>query len=152
MFNKTKDPTQEKPVGGNGTTIINAGTVLTGDINSKNDIRIDGTIIGNIICQAKIVIGVNGEVQGDIEGNQADIVGKVNGCIKTKDLLQLRGECTINGDVHAGKLQIEPSATFNGKCHMGSGTAVKENSVAKNITTTKFTVERNMNDVKVAAK
>ena len=66
MFNKTKDPTQEKPVGGNGTTIINAGTVLKGDIDSKNDIRIDGTIIGNIVCQAKIVIGVNGEVQGDI--------------------------------------------------------------------------------------
>ena len=152
MFNKTKDPTQEKPAGGNGTTIINAGTVLKGDINSKNDIRIDGTIIGNISCQAKIVIGVNGEVQGDIEGNQADIVGKVSGCIKTKDLLQLRGECTINGDVHAGKLQIEPSATFNGKCHMGSAAAVKENTSSRNITTTKFTVERNMSEVKVAAK
>lgn len=152
MFNKTKDQTQEKQASGNGTTIINAGTVLKGDINSKNDIRIDGTIIGNILCQAKIVIGVNGDVQGDIEGNQADIVGKVTGCIKTKDLLQLRGECTINGDVHAGKLQIEPSATFNGKCHMSSGSAVKDNASSRNITTTKFTVERNMNEVKAAVK
>jgi cytoskeletal protein CcmA (bactofilin family) len=154
MFNKTKDPTQEKPVSGNGTTIINAGTVLKGDIDSKNDIRIDGTIIGNIVCQAKIVIGVNGNVQGDIEGNQADIVGRVTGCIKTKDLLQLRGECTINGDVHAGKLQIEPSAVFNGKCHMTSGSAVneKEHSAPRNITTAKFTVERSLNEVKAAAK
>ncbi|MBA2500680.1 MAG: polymer-forming cytoskeletal protein [Chitinophagaceae bacterium] len=151
MFTKTKDPTQEKPVSGNGTTIINAGTVLKGDINSKNDIRIDGTIIGNITCQAKIVIGANGDVQGDIDGNQADIVGKVTGCIKTKDLLQLRGECTINGDVQAGKLQIEPSAIFNGKCQMGSA-IVKENGATHNISTTKFTVERGIGEMKTAVK
>ena len=151
MFNKTKDTTQEKPVAGNGTTIINAGTVLKGDIKSNNDIRIDGTIIGNIFCQSKIVIGVNGDVQGDIEGNQADVVGKVTGNIKTKDLLQLRGECQINGDVQAGKLQIEPTATFNGQCNM-SGSAQKENTASRNITTAKFTVERNINEVKTAVK
>ena len=109
----------EKSNGAHGTTLIGAGTTLKGDISSNNDLRIDGTVIGNVSSTAKIVIGASGNVEGDISGNQADIVGKVSGNIKTKDLLQLRGDCTVNGNVHAGKLQIEPTAIFNGQCHMG---------------------------------
>ena len=110
----------EKTNGGNGTTLVGAGTSLKGDINSNSDLRIDGTIIGNVSSTAKIVIGASGIVEGDVSGNQADIVGKVSGNIKTKDLLQLRGDCIVNGNVYAGKLQVEPTAIFNGQCHMGT--------------------------------
>jgi len=127
--------TTEKTNGGNGTTLISAGTSLKGDISSNSDLRIDGTIIGNISSSAKIVIGASGVIEGDITGNQADIVGKVSGNIKTKDLLQLRGDCIVNGNVYAGKLQIEPTATFNGQCHMGNvvemgGSNANESKVA----------------------
>jgi cytoskeletal protein CcmA (bactofilin family) len=106
--------------GGNGTTLISSGTTIKGDISSNSDLRIDGTIIGNINSNAKIVIGNSGVVEGDIHGNNADIVGKTSGTIKVKELLQLRGECVVNGNIYAGKLQIEPTATFNGQCHMGA--------------------------------
>lgn len=105
---------------GNGTTLIGQGTKLKGDISSANDIRIDGTIVGNINCQAKIIIGATGYVEGDISGNQADIVGKVSGNIKIKDILLLRGDSVVEGNIFAAKLQIEPSSTFNGQCHMGA--------------------------------
>lgn len=127
MFN-TKKPTTtvmstEKTNGstsGNGTTLISSGTTIKGDISSNSDLRIDGTIIGNINSSAKIVIGGSGVVEGDIFGNHADIVGKTSGTIKVKELLQLRGDCVVNGNIYAGKLQIEPTATFNGQCHMGA--------------------------------
>ena len=128
MFN-TKKPTTtdmitEKPNGngggGTGTTLISAGTTIKGDLSSNSDLRIDGTVIGNINSSAKIVIGNSGVVEGDIFGNNADIVGKTSGTIKVKELLQLRGECVVNGNIYAGKLQVEPSATFNGQCHMGA--------------------------------
>lgn len=123
MFN-TKQKTDMQPEktngSGTGTTLIGAGTTLKGDISSNNDLRIDGTIVGNINCVSKIVVGSNGVVEGDITGNQADIVGKVSGNIRAKDLLQLRGDCVVNGDIYAGKLQVEPTATFNGQCHMGA--------------------------------
>ena len=66
------------------------------------------------------MIGANGVVEGDITGNQADIIGKVTGNIRAKDLIQLRGESAVTGNLYANKLQIGPSATFNGQCHMGS--------------------------------
>ncbi|MEO5947403.1 MAG: polymer-forming cytoskeletal protein [Chitinophagaceae bacterium] len=105
---------------GSGATLIGAGTTLKGDIKSDNDLRIDGTVIGNINCNAKVIIGTSGVVEGDIMGNQADIVGKISGNIHAKELLQLRGESSVTGNIYAGKLQIEPTATFNGQCHMGA--------------------------------
>ena len=106
--------------GGNGTTLISSGTTIKGDISSNGDLRIDGTIIGNINSSAKIVIGSSGVVEGDIFGNNADIVGKSSGNIRVKELLQLRGDCIVNGNIYAGKLQVEPTASFNGQCHMGA--------------------------------
>ena len=108
----------EKTNGSSGATLISAGTTVKGDISSNSDLRIDGAIVGNVSSSAKIVIGASGSVEGDISGNQADIVGKVTGNIKTKDLLQLRADCVVNGNVYAGKLQVEPTAIFNGQCHM----------------------------------
>jgi len=110
----------EKTNGSSGATLISAGTTVKGDVSRNSDLRIDGSIIGNVSSSAKIVIGASGNVEGDISGNQADIVGKVSGNIKTKDLLQLRGDCVVNGNVYAGKLQVEPTDIFNGQCHMGS--------------------------------
>jgi len=131
MFN-TKNKTEMQPEkvitsGGNGTTLISSGTTLKGDISSNSDLRIDGTVIGNIHSSAKIVIGANGVVEGDLSSTQADIVGKVSGNIRTKELLQLRGECAVTGNLYAGKLQVEPSATFNGQCHMGANVVEMSN-------------------------
>lgn len=124
MFNgKTKsDVLGEAPVG-TSTSLIGAGTSMKGDITSNGDLRIDGTLVGNIHCSAKVVIGANGNVQGDINGQQADIMGKVTGTIKVKDLLQLKGGSMINGNIEAAKLQIEPTANFNGACMMTQSAA-----------------------------
>ena len=120
MFTKNKTEMSNTTNNGSGATLIGAGTTLKGDIKSNNDLRVDGTVIGNINSNAKIIVGTSGVVEGDIMGNQADIVGKVSGNIRAKELLQLRGDSTVTGNIYAGKLQIEPTATFNGQCHMGA--------------------------------
>ena len=122
MFNqKTKSEGSETPATPGPASLIAAGTTLKGDITSNGDVRIDGTLQGNMICSAKVIIGANGVVEGDISGQQADIMGKVTGTIKVKELLQLKGGSIVNGNIYAGKLQIEPSANFNGQCHMVNG-------------------------------
>jgi len=116
---KTDMQTNLNPSGGNAT-LISAGTVLKGDLSSSGDLRIDGTVIGNVKTAAKVIVGSSGVVEGDVSGGQADITGKVNGNIRATELIQLRGECMVAGNLYAGKLQVEPSATFNGQCHMGA--------------------------------
>jgi cytoskeletal protein CcmA (bactofilin family) len=131
MFNgKTKSDMPGEVSAGTSASLIGAGTTMKGDITSNGDLRIDGTLVGNIHCSAKVVIGAGGVVQGDINGQQADIMGKVTGTIKVKDLLQLKGGSHLNGNIQAGKLQIEPAANFNGECHM-TAPAVEHSSNGK---------------------
>jgi len=119
MFNaKSKSDMLGDTPASTSASLIGAGTSMKGDISSNGDLRIDGTLVGNINCTAKVVIGANGVVEGDISGQQADIMGKVTGTIKVKDLLQLKSSCVVSGNLHAAKLQIEPAASFNGQCHM----------------------------------
>jgi len=119
MFNgKTKSDGLGEETVSTSASLIGAGTTMKGDITSNGDLRIDGTLVGNIHCSAKVIIGANGNVQGDINGQTADILGKVTGTIKVKDLLQIKGGSTVNGNIEAAKLQIEPAANFNGECHM----------------------------------
>jgi cytoskeletal protein CcmA (bactofilin family) len=128
---KSKSEFFAETSGTNAASLISAGTTLTGDLNSNSDLRIDGTLVGNIISTAKVIIGANGIVQGDINGQQADILGKVTGSVKVKELLQLKGSSMVKGNIHAGKLQVEPTATFNGECHMNVVATVAEKAEEK---------------------
>lgn len=119
MFN-TKSKNLLNETVASATSIIGAGTVITGNIESNGDIRIDGKVLGDVTAKAKILVGPEGVIEGNIVGEQADVLGKVIGVIKVNDLLHLRGKATVNGDIYASKLQLEPSVTFNGQCHMGA--------------------------------
>jgi cytoskeletal protein CcmA (bactofilin family) len=130
MFNaKSKSENSENVPA--SASLIGAGTSLKGDITSNGDLRIDGVLKGNVIGSAKVIIGANGSVEGDISCQQADIMGSVSGSIKTKELLQLKNGSTVKGNISAAKLQVEPAATFNGQCHMqdagGNGNVIAMN-------------------------
>jgi cytoskeletal protein CcmA (bactofilin family) len=127
MFNSKSKPFNEGPSGAN--SIIGAGTVITGNMESNGDIRIDGILRGNLTGRAKILIGPEGVVEGDIDGEQADVLGKIIGTIKISGQLTLRGKASVKGDIYTGKLQMEPTVTFNGQCHMGASVVELNNEV-----------------------
>ena len=43
--------------------LISNGTDITGDIKSNGDIRIDGSLTGNLNTKGKVVIGTTGKVK-----------------------------------------------------------------------------------------
>lgn len=149
MFNtKSKSESHEEITA--SASMIGAGTTLKGDITSNGDLRIDGTLKGNIVGSARVIIGANGVVEGDISGQQADIMGKVTGSIKVKDLLQLKNGSVVEGNISAAKLQVEPSAVFNGQCHMTGAATESRNGIASgSIIAMKDTKET---DAKAAAR
>jgi len=118
MF-KTKQNQNSQP-GSFSASIIAVGNVISGNIEAEGDIRIDGTIKGNVFSKAKILIGAEGLVEGNINCREADINGQVYGNINTQELLHLKGNASVSGDIHTAKLFIEPTVSFNGQCHMGA--------------------------------
>ncbi len=94
------------------------GTVIDGHITSQNDIRIDGTVRGNVHCQAKLVIGANGYVEGEIRCQDAVIEGQVEGNVRAEQKLKLGKTASLNGKITTGSLDIDPGANFNGACEI----------------------------------
>lgn len=98
--------------------IIGTGTTIQGDIVCDGDIRIDGQVNGLVSTKAKIVVGPEGDIVGDLVCQSADILGKVTGIIKVEELLFLKGNALVKGDVYTAHFEMEPSAKFNGRCYM----------------------------------
>lgn len=100
------------------TNRITEGTQLNGDLVSDSDIRIDGTLFGNVVLKGKLVIGPNGLVEGTIKCLNVDIEGKFIGKLEALELLNVKSKATIKGDVVVGKLGVEPGANFMASCVM----------------------------------
>lgn len=100
--------------------MIGAGTLITGDVFSKGDIRVDGTLKGSVITEGKVVLGREGIIEGDIECKDADISGTIKAKISVSQLLSLKATAKLNGDIITNKLSIEPGAEFTGSCSMGA--------------------------------
>ena len=105
------------------TTAINmigAGTVITGNIQSKGDIRVDGTLKGSVNTSGKVVLGKDGVIEGDVVCMDADVSGTIKAKISVTQLLSLKSTAKLNGDIITNKLSIEPGASFTGSCSMGA--------------------------------
>ncbi|MBT5615431.1 MAG: polymer-forming cytoskeletal protein [Flavobacteriales bacterium] len=100
--------------------MIGAGTVITGDIQSKGDIRVDGTLKGSVNTSGKIVLGKDGVIEGDVVCTDADVSGTIKAKISVAQLLSLKSTAKLNGDIITNKLSIEPGASFTGSCSMGA--------------------------------
>ena len=98
--------------------MIGTGTKITGNIETNGDIRIDGEIEGNITSKGKVVVGPNGKVIGEVHCSNAEISGFLKGLIKVSELLSLKNESKLLGDINTAKLSIEPGAVFTGSCKM----------------------------------
>lgn len=99
--------------------VIVNGTVIEGNFKSPNDTRMDGTVIGNIDCAAKIIMGADAKVEGNINTHQARISGLFSGELKVKDLLQLGNTAKIDGIVNTAQLEMEEGASVNGTLKVG---------------------------------
>jgi cytoskeletal protein CcmA (bactofilin family) len=106
---------------GAAVNLINQGTEITGDIKSSGDIRIDGTLNGNMITKGKVVIGPTGRVKGEVECKNSEVSGLIDGKITVTQLLNLKSSSKINGTIVTNKLSIEPGALFTGNCSMKEG-------------------------------
>ena len=128
MFkNKSKEnnngsmSTSSTSISGSTNSLV-AGTKLEGVINASSDIRIDGMLKGTLDCKGRVIIGPEGKVDGEINCQNAVIEGSFQGKINVKELLNVRENANIQGDVMTNKLLVQPGAIFNVNCNMGGQT------------------------------
>lgn len=99
---------------------LTSGSKIIGTVITDSDIRIDGTIEGDVKCSGKMVIGEQGMVKGTVECQSAEIMGTLDGKIDVKYTLALRATSRLKGEINTQTLMVEPNAIFNGSCTMGN--------------------------------
>ncbi len=126
IFNEKKSPTASSSNGVASqstetglTCIIAKGTVIEGKLRVTENIRIDGKIIGDLICEKRLVMDTEGIVEGTIRAGEATIKGQVFGTIEVENTLHLLETSYIKGDIKTKKLHVEEGARYDGKVVVG---------------------------------
>jgi cytoskeletal protein CcmA (bactofilin family) len=116
MFTKTSDDKKSKTnqVETSSHNIIAAGTTFKGSLTVEGNIRIDGTLMGDISTKGKLVLGETGKIEGEIECTNAVISGNLKGKIVVHELLSLKTTSLVDGDVFYGKIEVDQGAKING--------------------------------------
>ena len=99
---------------------IDKNTVLKGAINAKTDIRIDGTLEGEVETVGRVIIGKDAVVNGKVLCANAEIEGVFKGNLTVSGSLSLKAGSNVEGEVFIQKLIVESGATFNANCSMHS--------------------------------
>jgi cytoskeletal protein CcmA (bactofilin family) len=100
------------PAGGINT--IDEHTTITGDLEASGDIRIDGKVNGNLKCLARMIIGHQGVVTGDVVCESALIEGSYTGAIVVKDLLTIKETGRMKGSILARKMAVAAGSAIDG--------------------------------------
>lgn len=103
---------------GNAVNLLCEGTVIVGDIKTKNDIRIDGIIKGKIITSGRLVVGNTAKIEGNIDCANIDVSGIVLGDIQASGIVSLKSPAKVIGNISSAQISIEPGVIFNGNCQM----------------------------------
>jgi cytoskeletal protein CcmA (bactofilin family) len=112
---------------------IAAGTIIEGNVRTEGDLRVDGKVIGNIICKGRLVSGPSSEILGDILCVNGNLEGMCRGNIQVNEVLKVAKSANIDGIISTKKLTVEEGAVVQAKINMsnssGSPVIVQKTSV-----------------------
>ncbi|MDZ7331874.1 MAG: polymer-forming cytoskeletal protein [candidate division KSB1 bacterium] len=103
---------------GDLNTIVGKGSSLEGTLKVENSVRVDGRIKGNLTTTELLVIGKDGEIEGDIIAKNAIIGGRVRGKVSATGKVVLESKAVFLGELKTSRLVIDDGAIFDGRCSM----------------------------------
>ena len=111
MFGQQKQP----PI----KSLIASGTIINGNVEFADGLRVDGRINGNLIATkdttSLLVISETAVIVGQISADHVIVNGAVQGPIEATQLLELQPKAKIEGDVSYRALEMHQGAVISGQ-------------------------------------
>ncbi len=101
-------------------SIIGQGCKIVGNVQVDNDVRFEGTLEGDIICENAVILGEQSKITGNINAKDLTIAGTYQGDINVSQIIKLKKTAIINGNIVAPKMMAEYGSSINGKCQIGA--------------------------------
>lgn len=94
-------------------SIIGPDLVITGNLISKGEVQVDGTVQGDI-HGSHVIVGPNASISGGIVAEEVVVRGHISGSVRGKRVM-LQASSQVEGDIYHNALSIEQGAMFEGK-------------------------------------
>jgi len=98
---------------GRGSSVIGADLKITGNLQCKGELQIDGKVDGDIHAQ-RIIIGQGAHTTGNLVAEAVEVRGGVQGSIRG-NTVAIQSSSRVEADVFHKSLTIEQGAFFEGK-------------------------------------
>ena len=99
---------------------IGSSVIVTGGVNSTEDLVIDGQVHGTIaLGDHNLTIGSTATVVADLEARSIVISGNVTGSVIGATRVELKSTAKVEGDITSPKFVMEAGAVLSGKVDMG---------------------------------
>jgi cytoskeletal protein CcmA (bactofilin family) len=108
--------------------IIGPTATVIGKISFQREISIEGVFEGEFEGNGKVVIGPEGFVKANMDVQEAEISGKVEGNITVKYRLILRGNAEVKGNITAPRLSVDEGVSIIGQVYV-TASQVPEESI-----------------------
>ena len=102
------------------STILGKGSEFEGKIKVEHTMRVDGKFGGDIITSDTLIVGKEGNINGNVKARNLVVGGKVSGSAEVKEKIVLESKAEFHGDMKTSKLVIDEGAVFDGRCSMKS--------------------------------
>ena len=92
---------------------------LIGRLYIEGDLRINGTVEGEVEATGDVEIDDMAKVKASVAGREVSIRGQVSGPVTARKRLVVARSGFLIGDVRVPRLVVQEGATFNGNVSMG---------------------------------
>lgn len=99
-------------------SIIGSNSVFTGSIEADGTVRVDGKVNGDMKVSGDVYIGEHSEIKGNIDANNVNLAGTVDGNIIARGILKILSSAKLYGDIKVNSFVADEGALFQGKCEM----------------------------------
>ena len=77
------------------TCIIAKGTIIEGKITTSENMRIDGTVKGEVHCEKRLVMDAGGLIEGNLHAGESTIKGRVVGTVTVANKCKVLATVTV---------------------------------------------------------
>ena len=112
-------PPAADPTGVRNALVLGPRDRLIGELHIDGDVRLGGTVEGQIVATGDVEIDDEAKVNASLAGRDVNIRGHVSGSVTARKRLVVAKSGSLTGDVRVARLVIQDGATFSGNVSMG---------------------------------
>ena len=89
---------------------------VKGELQTSEDLTIEGRIEGPVHCEdSAVVLAASADVTGDIIARDITVFGRIAGRLIATDVVDVRPDATVSGQVLSRRFILDPGARFEGR-------------------------------------